>query len=62
MKKQVKSPYYYYFWGAATIAVVLGQIYVGGGYHKLHYSLEDLINKVDGVLLRAEPDNYNGVI
>tara|TARA_B100001113_G_scaffold138466_1_gene113578 strand:- start:420 stop:608 length:189 start_codon:yes stop_codon:yes gene_type:complete len=62
MKKQVKSPYYYYFWGAATIAVVLGQIYVGGGYRKLHYSLEDLINKVDGVLLRAEPDNYNGVI
>ena len=31
MKKQVKSNYYYIFWGAATIAVVLGQIYVGLG-------------------------------
>lgn len=51
MKKQVKSSYYYYFWGAATIAVVFGQIYVGSGYRKLHYSLESLINKVDGVLL-----------
>ena len=28
----MKSRFYYYFWGAATIAVVLGQIYVGSGY------------------------------
>ncbi len=35
MKKkqhQVKSRFYYIFWGAATVSVVLGQIYVGTGY------------------------------
>ena len=45
MKKQVKSNYYYIFWGAATIAVVLGQIYVGTGYRLLHGSLEDLLTR-----------------
>tara|TARA_B100002019_G_scaffold204329_1_gene177203 strand:+ start:114 stop:299 length:186 start_codon:yes stop_codon:yes gene_type:complete len=61
MKKQVKSNYYYIFWGAATIAVVLGQLYVGSGYRKLHYSLEDLLQKVDGVLLHKN-DRFDGVI
>jgi|TARA_B100000035_G_scaffold219067_1_gene187910 hypothetical protein len=32
VRAQVKSRFYYYFWGAATIAVVAGQIYVGSGY------------------------------
>tara|TARA_B100000902_G_C26628497_1_gene583298 strand:+ start:351 stop:536 length:186 start_codon:yes stop_codon:yes gene_type:complete len=61
MKKQVKSNYYYIFWGAATIAVVLGQLYVGSGYRQLHYSLEDLMQKVDGVLLHKN-DRFDGVI
>jgi len=61
MKKQVKSNYYYIFWGAATIAVVFGQLYVGSGYRKLHYSLEDLLQKVDGVLLHKN-DRFDGVI
>ena len=61
MKKQVKSNYYYIFWGAATIAVVLGQLYVGSGYRQLHYSLEDLMQKVNGVLLHKN-DRFDGVI
>jgi len=61
MKKQVKSNYYYIFWGAATIAVVFGQLYVGSGYRQLHYSLEDLMQKVDGVLLHKN-DRFDGVI
>ena len=32
LKAQVKSRFYYYFWGLATLSVVLGQIYVGVGY------------------------------
>lgn len=32
VRAQVKSRFYYYFWGAATVAVVAGQIYVGSGY------------------------------
>ena len=61
MKRQVKSRFYYYFWGTATLAVVLGQLYVGSGYRVLHYSLEDLMQKVDGVLLHKN-DRFNGVI
>ena len=59
IKAQVKSRWYYIFWGTATIAVVLGQLYVGTGYRVLHGDMRELLNKVDGVLLRAdEPKNY----
>ena len=34
-KAQIKSSRYYLFWGAATIAVVAGQIYVGSGYRRM---------------------------
>ena len=36
IKAQVKSRFYYVFWGTATVAVVLGQLYVGTGYRVLH--------------------------
>jgi hypothetical protein len=29
---QVKSKFYYIFWGTATLSVLLGQLYVGTGY------------------------------
>ena len=51
LKAQVKSRFYYYFWGLATIAVVFGQLYVGTGYRVLHQDMQELLNKVDGVLL-----------
>ena len=31
-RAQVKSKFYYIFWGVATVSVVLGQLYVGSGY------------------------------
>ena len=51
LRAQVKSRFYYVFWGTATLAVVLGQLYVGTGYRLLHSSMQELLNKVDGVLL-----------
>ena len=42
LKHQVKSSRYYIFWGAATIAVVAGQIYVGNGYRQMSQDLRDL--------------------
>ena len=51
-KNQVKSKFYYIFWGSATVAVVLGQLYVGTGYRVLHQDMRELLNKVDGVILR----------
>tara|TARA_B100001142_G_scaffold316878_1_gene357146 strand:- start:882 stop:1082 length:201 start_codon:yes stop_codon:yes gene_type:complete len=59
-RAQVKSKFYYIFWGAATVSVLLGQLYVGSGYRRLHYSMEDLIDKVNGVLLEAKQNPYEG--
>ena len=43
-KAQIKSSRYYLFWGAATIAVMVGQIYVGSGYRKMSNSIDRLID------------------
>ena len=56
IKAQVKSKWYYIFWGTATVSVVLGQLYVGTGYRLLHSGMQELLNKVDGVLLHSKPN------
>jgi hypothetical protein len=35
IRHQVKSKWYYIFWGVCAIAVVGGQIYVGSGYREM---------------------------
>ena len=35
LRAQVKSRFYYLFWGAATISVFTGQIYVGNGFRRM---------------------------
>ena len=47
LKHQVKSSRYYIFWGAATIAVMAGQIYVGNGYRKMSESVGDLTEMIE---------------
>ena len=42
IKHQIKSNKYYLFWGACTLAVMAGQIYVGTGYRKMSQSVNDL--------------------
>jgi len=44
--KQVKSNWYYVFWGAATVAVVAGQIYIGSGYHQMSKSINSIAEKL----------------
>ncbi|WLW37083.1 hypothetical protein [Synechococcus phage S-MS29] len=39
---QVKSRWYYYFWGIATVSVVAGQLYVGTGYRLLTQQLGNI--------------------
>ena len=46
MIKQIKSPWYYVFWGAATVAVVAGQIYIGSGYHQMSNSIDSIVEKI----------------
>jgi len=38
--KQIKSHWYYVFWSMATLAVVLGQIYVATSYRYLAEALK----------------------
>ena len=41
--KQHKQRYYYIFWSIATLAVVLGQIYVATGYRDLATALKQVL-------------------
>ena len=62
IKAQVKSRWYYIFWGTATVSVVLGQLYVGTGYRVLHSDMRELLNKVDGVLLHKDDAPYGDLL
>ena len=57
-RHQVKSRWYYVFWGIATVSVVAGQVYVGTGYRILSDDMKELLGKVDGVLLRKDDTPY----
>jgi len=46
-KHQVKSRWYYVFWGIATISVVAGQIYVGSGYHRMASKINLILDAVN---------------
>ena len=47
IKHQIKSNMYYIFWGAATIAVMAGQIYVGAGYRSMSNSVKALTEIIE---------------
>ena len=47
LKHQVKSSRYYIFWGAATVAVMARQIYVGNGYRKMSETVGDLTEMLE---------------
>jgi len=46
-KAQVKSRFYYIFWGVATTSVVLGQLYVGSGYRLYAGALLRIFDAID---------------
>ena len=46
-KAQVKSKFYYIFWGVATASVVLGQLYVGSGYRMFARSLNRIFDTIE---------------
>ena len=56
--RQKKSRTYYYFWGIATISVVVGQIYVGNGFRRMADSADANsadINLLVEVLMMPSP-------
>jgi len=55
-RNQVKSKFYYIFWGIATASVVLGQLYVGSGYRIFAGSLNRIFDTIEIEVGR----DYNG--
>ena len=64
IRHQLKSRFYYLFWGAATVAVVAGQLYVGTSYRAMSRSMnrwfEETIDIMTDPIKRrsAQPDGY----
>ena len=46
VRNQVKSRFYYIFWGVATFSVVAGQLYVGSGYRMFARSLNRILDTI----------------
>ena len=46
-RNQVKSRFYYIFWGIATFSVVAGQLYVGSGYRVFAESLNRIFDTIE---------------
>jgi len=42
LKAQVKSRWYYIFWGAATVSVFAGQIHVGNGFNRMSETIKEV--------------------
>ncbi len=57
MKHQVKSRWYYIFWGTATVAVVGGQIFVGTGFRRMAESLDNVLDAP--IILDMGPRMHN---
>ncbi len=55
-RNQVKSKFYYIFWGIATFSVVAGQLYVGSGYRIFAQSLLRIFDAIEVEVGR----DYNG--
>ena len=62
LKHQVKSSRYYIFWGAATVAVMAGQIYVGNGYRQMSEKVEDLTEMIEIQIELEQIRSRNGYV
>ena len=55
-RAQMKSRFYYWFWGAATVAVVGGQLYVGSSYRAMAKSMNRWFDTAVDALIDNYPD------
>ena len=64
IKHQIKSGKYYIFWGACTLAVMAGQIYVGAGYRSMSQEVKDLTEmiQIQIELEELRSKNHGGII
>ena len=43
-RHQVKSQWYYIFWGTCTVAVCAGQLFVGSGFRRMAESFDKVLD------------------
>ena len=55
-RHQVKSRWYYIFWGAATVSVFAGQMYVGSGYRQMSKSFDRIM---DAIVVEVQRNTYD---
>ena len=63
IRHQLKSRFYYMFWGAATVAVVSGQLYVGTSYRAMAKSMNRWFEETIDIItlprrIDAPPNKY----
>ena len=46
-RHQIKSRFYYIFWGLATVSVLFGQLYVGSGYRAYANALLRIFDTIE---------------
>ena len=55
LRAQVKSRFYYLVWGAATVSVFAGQLYVGSGYRQMSRSFNRIM---DAIVVELVPPRH----
>ena len=58
LRAQVKSRWYYIFWGTCTVAVCAGQVLVGSGFRRMAESLDKVLDapiRMDIGIPRVDP-------
>ena len=62
LRAQVKSRFYYLFWGIATLSVVAGQVYVANGFRRMAESNDaisaDINLLVESIQFQVPESNF----
>ena len=61
-RHQVKSRWYYIFWGTATVSVFAGQLYVGSGYRQMAKAFNRIIDTTIEIIEPKPRGRYEPII
>ena len=57
-RHQVKSRWYYIFWGVATVSVFAGQMYVGSGFRQMSEAFNRILTGIEMEVRRDHWEKY----
>ena len=62
LKAQVKTKFYYLFWGTATLSVFAGQMYVGSGYRQMSRSFNKVVDILTAISQPVPRGYYERIV